>query len=328
MSRRSLGLVIAAFVVTRLVTAWLAVDGETYGAVTGDTVLYEAWADRMVEQGQVPYSDFSIEYPPGSLPLIALPKAIPNEALSYRTGFVWLMVLVDAAGLVGLLLLARRWGSELGPWLWVALIPLLGPITYLRLDLAPAVATVWAIERGSVRRWGWTGALLMFAAIAKIYALLLLPAALWVASDRRRFLLGAAAMALPLLLLGPALDDSVRTLVEYHGERGIQIESLWGSFLLIAIRRGVDAYIVGSFGALHLFGDLTGPIKLAGLLASVAALCAGTWLAARFVPRGDARQLAGAAFVILALVLAVGTVLSPQFLMWIFAPAAAALCAP
>jgi hypothetical protein len=52
----------------------------------------------------------------------------------------------------------------------------------------------------------------------------------------------------------------------------------------------------------------------------------GTWLVARRTARGDAGNLAVGLYGILALVMFTGSVLSPQFVVWLIALGAASLC--
>ena len=55
-----------------------------------DTPVYQRYGDAVLD-GQVPYRDFSLEYPPGALPVFILPSLAPQE--HYRSAFETLMVL-------------------------------------------------------------------------------------------------------------------------------------------------------------------------------------------------------------------------------------------
>jgi hypothetical protein len=316
---------------TRLLCAWLADHPGSYGAggtqVAGDPEIYRSWAAAMIERGVAPYEGVRIEYPPGSLPFVAAPWTWVLTGGAYRTGFIAVMVAVDAAGLAGLARLARRGGSWMGPWAWTALLPLLGPIAYVRLDLVPAVATIWAIERAAAQACGAAGAWLGFGVLAKLYPGLLLPAA-WLGARRRgRLLLGAAAAVLvvlvPLAASFPALLHSV---LGYHSGRGIQVESTWGLGLLVAGRLGAPAAVAYNFGAFHVDAPPAPALETLSLVLSLALLAAGTWRIGRRVAGGDVAGLALGLLGLLAGVLVTGTVLSPQFVVWIVALGAAAAC--
>lgn len=333
MSRRAVVALIVAFVATRVVTGYLADHPERYGPpdskVTGDPGSYEFWAGQILVNHVNPYSEIGIEYPPGSLPFIVAPGVEKPFDDTYRTRFVLLMMAVDLAGFLVLLVLARRWGSEMGPWIWVALVPLLGPITYNRLDLVPAVATILAVERFSARSWFGGGGWLGYGIVAKVYPALFLPAA-FVAVRRKQVLVGAGVVAVLFLVpyLG-FLDDVYRNVIGYHTDRGIQIESLWGFVLLLASKFGHAIGINYSFGALHVGSDLEPALKAVAQVLSLGVVGAGVWLAHRANRSGreaSARELAGIMFMTMAGTMAVGSVFSPQFMLWLGALAAAVLC--
>ena len=333
MSRRALVALLVAFAVTRVVTAYFADHPEHYAPwdseVTGDPVVYEGWANQILGQHLNPYSEVRIEYPPGALPFVVAPAVDKPLTDTYRTRFVLLMLAVDLAGLIALLVIARRWGSSLGPWLWVAAVPLLGPISYNRLDLVPAVATILAVERLSARAWFGGGGWLGYGALAKIYPVLFLPVAL-MASRRKAIVTGAAVVgvlfAIPYVGF---LDDVVESVFGYHTERGIQLESIWAFLLLLVSKFGHTIGVNYSFGALHVDSTMAPAMKTASQLVSLAVLGGGVWLAYRLRARGrdaSAPETAGIMFMILAGTMAFGTVFSPQFILWLAALAAVVTC--
>jgi hypothetical protein len=141
-------------------------------------------SSQVVASGGMPYSEVPIEYPPGVLPFVLVPAWLQHHLrIPFPPSFILLMIAVDGLGLTGLRRLGRRWGSDLGAWLWVVALPLLGPIVLLRLDLVPAVATIWCLERAAAGRWTAAGAFLGFGCLAKLYPLFLLPAAIVIARN-------------------------------------------------------------------------------------------------------------------------------------------------
>jgi hypothetical protein len=229
--------------------------------------------------------------------------------------------------MIGLLLIARRWGSLLGPGLWVGLIPLIGPVTYLRLDLVPAVATIWAVERMSKGSWRGAGAWLGFGAVAKLYPLVLLPPILVFSSHRKRLAGGALVVAILALLPFAGWGRSLaRSVVRYHLERGIEIESLWGAVLLLASKLGLAIRMDFSFESLNVISSLTPSLKLVAAILLLAGVGAATWVAARAAASRQDERLAEIMFATLAVVVALATVLSPQYILWLAATGAAATC--
>jgi hypothetical protein len=330
-SRRAVVLLVAVWVVTRAAGAWLADHPDAYagGAITGDPELYRFWASALLDRKLPPYQGVRIEYPPGALPFIVAPALWSGAGGAYRTGLIALMLACDALGLAGVAALANRWGSTVGAWLWVALVPLLGPIAYVRLDLVPAVASIWALERAAAGAWLTSGAWWGFGALAKLYPALLLPGAWLTARRPLRLLVGAAVVV--VIALAPlagslgALRDSV---VGYHSQRGIQVESTWGLVLLAAGRAGYPVSVAFNFGAFHVAAAIAPLLEGLSTVLSLGALAAcSLWLRARVAP-GDVPQTAAGLFGILSLILAVAPVLSPQFLLWAIALGAAAACAP
>ena len=328
MPRKVLWALIILFVVTRVPSVWLAARPDIYehgGIVAASDVnLYEGWSAQMVDEGRGAYSEVPIEYPPGSLPFILGPQ-VGNGDRSYLVAFIALMLLVDVAGLFGLILIARRWGSSIGAFVWILAIAALGPIAYLRLDLVPAVATIWTFERSSADDWMGAGGWLGVGAIAKLYPLLFVPAGLILALQRRRFITATAVVFVaPLLPLIPAFAELTSSVLGYHLDRGIQIESLWGGILFIAQRTGADAGVGYSFGALHFGGPLSETLKPIATFASIAGLLISTALAWKIRNGRDrTRAFPEVCFVALAFSLATGTVFSPQFLLWLIAIGAA-----
>lgn len=324
---------LVAFAATRALTGYLADHPEHYGPpdskVTGDSANYEFWAGQILTFHLNEYSEFGMEYPPGSVPFIVAPGIEKPEDDSYRTRFVLLMIAVDLAGLLALIAIGRRWGSPLGAWVWVAVVPLLGPISYNRLDLVPAVATILAVERFSARSWFGGGGWLGYGAIAKIYPALFLPV-VFAAARRKQILTGAAlVVALFLLPYLGVLDDVLRNVLGYHTDRGIQIESLWGFVLLFASKLGHAIGINFTFGALHVDSSIAPALELLSQALSLGFVALGVWLAHRVRTSGrdvSGPELGGILFMTMAGTMAVGSVFSPQFMLWLGALAAAALC--
>lgn len=321
---------IAAFLLTRLVGGWLALEPQRYSPdPAGELVRYESTAEAILEDGGEPYGSVPLEYPPGALPLILGPEAVPGD-ISYPVAYVSILVVLDLLAFVGLWRLGRRWGSMSGAWLWVALVPVLGPLVYLRLDLLPAVATIWTVERAAVGGWFSSGASLSLGVLTKIYPIFFIPVTLWTAPRARRvmFVLGALWVVVPLIGFGDSLDDVARSVLGYHAHRSVHVESSWATPLLIAMRNGYDSTITLSFGAFHIVGGITDPLKAVANAGSGLVALGTTVLAIRRVRTGEVAEMAEAMFMILLATMTVGLVFSPQFIIWLFALGGTVLCSP
>lgn len=331
MSRKLLLLLVAAFLVTRVVNISLAYRPLNYGAAFGDLQKYQRWGTALAEQHVSAYSRGDIEYPPAVLPFLAAAELVRLDGTEYGHGFIWVMGALDLIGFIRVMALSRRRGSWMGPLVWIAAVPLLGPIVYLRLDLIPAVATVWALERASVGRWGVSGLWLGLGAAAKIYPAFLMLPAIEVAPRLKRllagFILAIVAAALPFILTG-AGGELLRDVVGYHFQRGVHVESTWGSGLLLASKFGYDMHPNFQFGAIEAISQSSELLKTIGLVLSIAALAFGWWVGSKYVKRGDVPRLTAAMFGLLSLLMFFGTVHSPQFTVWLIALSAVALALP
>jgi len=336
-TRRSLAGLLGVHVLTRALLAVLAAgDRYPFGFgpdIIGDTFLYDGYADALWAGGRA-YLDVPIEYPPGVLPWILLPQLAGGNPARYRLAFVVVALVLDALVLLAVLRLTRRSGAPTsGAWAWVVGVALLGPLAFLRLDLVPTVAAVWAVERATARRWGTAGALLGFGAAAKVFPGLLAVPALGaaLAGDRRRAVRLAVGGVLgglaTLALAGPGVLAMARSVLGYHLERGIQVESVWATPLLVAARLGAPIRPVNMFGAWHVDGALAPAVEQLAGVSAIAALGLGTWLTARAVRAGAPGGLAAGLHATIVLLLATGSVLSPQYLVWALGLGAAALAA-
>ena len=290
-----------------------------------DTPTHQRYGEAMLD-GEVPYRDFDVEYPPAALPAFVLPALAENG--DYGSAFELLMWACAVAALValGLALGAVDAGTArlYGAICFFALAPLaVGNVILTRYDLWPAALTIAALAAFVGRRERLGFGILGVAVAAKIYPLVLLPLALvWIAKRRgtRELWIGLGCFAgvlalwyVPFLILSPGgVAHSIGTQLG----RPLQIESLGASFLLAAEQLGLyDATVKSSHGSQNLLGSL--PDTLASLQTAFQLVAVGVvW--ALFAARERGREgllTAGAAAV--AAFIAFGKVLSPQFLIWL-----------
>ena len=291
-----------------------------------DIPVYETYGNA-IERGSIPYRDFRLEYPPGALPVFALPALTSedgNEA-AFRADFERLLaacgvaaVLLAAVLLAGLSATRVRVVAALGA---VALFPLLlGNVILTRFDLWPAALVLAALAALVWRRDRLGFGLLGLAVAAKLYPAVLVPLALsyvWRRRGRREALVclaisaGVVALAfLPFLVLAP---DGVAYSFGRQLGRPLQIESLGSSFFLAAHHLfGLDLEMRSGHGSQNLDG--VGP-AVAGILLSLAQLAVLAWIWLR--RPGTAEELVRWSAAALVAFVALGKVLSPQFLIWL-----------
>jgi hypothetical protein len=292
-----------------------------------DTVEYHRYGTAMTH-GQVPYRDFRVEYPPGALPVFVLP-AIGHSGFSlYNREFQVLMalcacgaLLAMAAALGALRASPRRLAAALG---FAALAPLvLGSVIVYRYDLWPAALTVAGLAAILVGRERLGFGALGLGVAVKVFPAVLVPPALayvWRTRGRRQALLClavgaavAAACLVPFLALAP---HGVWESVVRQTTRPLQIESL-GSAMLLAAHQvgGLNVTMESSHGSQNLAGSLPDALGTASSVALAIALV-GVWTAAVRGAATPERLVRYSAASVVAFV-ALGKVLSPQFLIWL-----------
>jgi hypothetical protein len=292
-----------------------------------DTPTYERYG-AAIDDGQVPYRDFSVEYPPGALPVFALPALGDVGSETYRVRFEALMAFFGETMIVSVALALVALGAGAGRLVGglglAALAPLaLGPVVLSRFDLWPAALTaaaLAAIVSGRLR----LGHLALGAAVAaKLYPAVLVPIAIvyvWRRAGRREALLcGLAAAGVVALVFAPfvalAPGGLAHSLWE-QASRPLQVESLGAGCLLVAHHLvGIGVTTESSHGSQNLAGTAADVLAVGSSILQVAALAAVWAVFARGAATRDRLLLASAAA--LVAFVALGKVLSPQFLIWL-----------
>jgi len=294
-----------------------------------DTPVYQRYGNQ-IAHGKVPYRDFALEYPPGALPVFALPGlAAPGHGQDVKPGFrrtfETLMWMCGAVALLAMALTLRALRAS--PWvplLFAALAPLaLGSVILSRFDLWPAVLVAGATAALVTGRFRTGHALLGIGAAAKFYPGVLLPLAVaytWKRRGRREALvcLGLtvgvfALIFLPFVVLAPS---GVWHSVSVQLGRPLQVESLGAALLLVAHHVfGFGLAGETSHGSQNIAGTAADALGVASTVVQVAVLV-WIWVSfARGPATGSALVRASAAAV--CAFVAFGKVLSPQFLIWL-----------
>jgi hypothetical protein len=309
-----------------------------------DILIYRE-AGEAILAGNVPYRDFFIEYPPGSLLVLVPPAFFTTNQKDFATLFASEMALVLVATLVltayaARTLLGRWWPLPATAFTVGAL--LLYPVAVTRYDaivaltLAAAVALVAAVPTlgrthtaGTVALTAAWASLGFGAAVKLVPALATPPLVLFTGSRQglrtlKDAVQGAAwglavflgvliAFFLPAFLFG---GGGLARSLAYHTNRGLQLESLGTSVLMTL---GYLEKVVFEYGAWEVLGhgvelwSSATPLITAVLLIVTAAVAYREYREGRFGP-GQFPRFA-AAFV-LAFLLG-SKVLSPQYIIWL-----------
>jgi uncharacterized membrane protein len=307
------GLLLFALVVKLgMVVGLLRIEGFDVG-------VYRRYGEAMAA-GSVPYRDFRVEYPPGSLPLFLAPALVTRTASAYRHVFEAEMsgVLLALLVVVRLVLVERRRALAVIGATALA-FGLLGSVTLIRFDLAAALLTAVAVV-AVLRRHASIGGLALGAAIAtKGYPLALLPImGIHVARDiglraaRVACSLAAATVAAVYAPFVTVAPHGVKWSIDAQLFRPLEIESLGGVVYGLAHKLLRSPLESGVYSFSGRPADTVGTVSaIVGCGALVA-----IWL--RFLRSpADARAFTLACAACVAVVIGFSKVFSPQYLLWL-----------
>ncbi len=280
-------------------------------------------AGEALLRGKIPYRDFFIEYPPGSLLAFVPPALFSSNRVDYTGLFAMEMALVAVAALVLTALAAKRlWG----PWAYVipaitftAAALVLHNLILARYDavvtLTLAISTLCVALGGRYVLLAYAS--LGFGAAAKLVpALATLPIAVLrkgaVSGYAAFFAILALFFTPPLLLASEGFIKSFA----YQTDRGLQVESLAASVLMKlgwVGRTGFDYGAIEVRGrGVELASSLSFPLS-AGLILITALMMYREYRRGRL---GVEQYPRYAAALILAYMLG-SRVLSPQYMLWL-----------
>jgi glycosyl transferase family 87 len=297
-----------------------------------DTPVYQNYGNAIAD-GKIPYRDFELEYPPGALPMFALPGLADrgngqDVSTGFRRTFETLMWLCGVAVILAMAFVLRALGRR-GAAVWAclafsALAPLaLGTVILSRFDLWPAAIVAAALAALVSGRLRLGHALIGLGITVKLYPGILLPLAFafaWKRAGRREALvcLGivagvVGAIFLPFVALSPG---GFWHSLSVQLSRPLQVESLGSALLLVAHHVfGVGVTADTSHGSQNLAGGAADAMAVASTVVQLAAL---VWIWASFARGPGSREalVRSSAAAVCAFV-AFGKVLSPQFLIWL-----------
>jgi hypothetical protein len=313
--------VLGAFLYWRLFAMFAQLPSYSKQGSAGLKIYHHA--GEALLRGKIPYRDFFIEYPPGSLLAFVPPALLSSNRVVYTELFAIEMALVAVVALVLTALAARRlWG----PWAYMIPAATFTAAALLLYDLILArydavVTLMLAISTLCVALGGRSVLLayasLGFGAAAKLVPVLAtLPLAMMRRGAARGYVAFLGVLALffapPLLLASSGFMKSFA----YQADRGLQVESLAASVLL---KLGLVSRTTFDYGAIEVRGrgvefasSLSFPLTSVLLLITALLM----YRAYRVGRLGVDQYPRYAAALILAYMLG-SRVLSPQFMLWL-----------
>jgi hypothetical protein len=281
------------------------------GSPDGDVIEFGRYGHAVLD-GQLPYRDFHLEYPPGAIPLFTLP-ALGHYVTWFRleNALAWVAVIV----LAGALLDTLRPRDRLNPLVLasVALVPLLlGPFTLMRFDGWPTalvLAALLCLVRG---RPTLALGLLAVGAVVKAWPLALLPLFVAYGVPRRALVVCGAVLVLALAPFAVLTPGGAYNGLMAQPNRHLEYETI-GASALFALGRPVRLYFeTGSFSVAgsgaNTIATLQSLVQLAMIVLIVVVFVRSQ--------RGP-QQLVTAVAATVAVAAVLGKVLSPQFLLWL-----------
>lgn len=325
----SLGLLVAAWLVTRGLVVWLLRGRHSW--VEGDLAYYAASLGSLEELG---LGRTLVEYPLPGVVVVAVPWLLAElfaSADAYGEVVLLLSLGADAA-FTALLAThaARTSGSRFAVAVWLLAVPLLGATAYARFDLVPGLLAGTGLLLAA-RRPGTAAVSAALATGLKLWPALVLPALAVTRWSRHTVLVAVSAVGTVLAgatVLVAGWERLVSPLT-WQAERGLQIESVAATPAMLAWAFAPGRHAVGftEHNAYEVAGPGVGELLLASQVVTLEAVAGLLLLWGVALRRGDRVGTATVAWMSLAAVgafMVTSKVLSPQYLLWLLPLAAAA----
>ena len=317
--------IVFVWLATRLLILLVLAAFERF--VVGDVFYYHRKINALFTAG---LDRTLFEYPTPVVWILWLPYGASfGSRVGYLIAFVVFMLALDALFTYALWRsTGRRHDTSID--FWLIFVPLIGPLAYLRFDMLPAVLAGGALL--AARRKPWvTGALTGLGAAIKLWPALLIGAFMSYRSDRRPAAVAFIVVGFGLALISLIFGGWSRLIspLTWQSNRGLQVESIWATPLMLARALRPDQWIVdiSQYQAYEIFGPGVDAWVMISSIATLLGLALIVLLTIRAF-RHDGSTPAAIGFVILATV-AIMTItnktLSPQYLLWIGGPMAALL---
>jgi hypothetical protein len=294
---------------------------------TGDVNYYWRKIDSLLEVGLAHTLN---EYPTPVVWMLSIPYAIGvGSHLGYLFAFIGLMLLLD--GWFAWMLwrtAGNRWDGAFT--FWVAFIFLIGPISYLRFDLVPAVVAGMAILV-SRRQPALTGVLTGVGAAIKLWpALLVVPFAAY-RRGRRSMLIAFVVSGFGLALISLIAGGAKRLVspLTWQSDRGLQIESIWATPLMVSRLADPERWTVAisRYQAFEVFGPGKGFWLTVSTIATVVGilLIVALYVRTLRLPEPSTATIGLVVLAIIAVFIVMNKTLSPQYVLWLGGPTATLL---
>jgi hypothetical protein len=318
-------MIVIGWLITRLLMLVILASFESF--VVGDVYYYHRKINALFSAG---LDRTLYEYPTPVVWILWLPYgASLGNRVGYLVAFIIFMLALDALFTYALWRSAgRRHDTAID--FWLIFVPLIGPLSYLRFDMLPAVLAGGALLAARHKPWV-TGALTGLGAAIKLWPALLIGAFMSYRADRRSAGIAFVVVGFGLALISLIFGGWLRLIspLTWQSDRGLQVESIWATPLMLARAVKPDYWTVdmSRYQAYEIFGSGVEAWVMISNIATLFGLALIILLTIRAF-RYDGSTPVAIGFVIVAIV-AIMTItnktLSPQYLLWLGGPMAALL---
>ena len=318
-------MIVIGWLITRLLMLVVLASFESF--VVGDVYYYHRKINALFSAG---LDRTLYEYPTPVVWILWLPYgASLGNRVGYLVAFIIFMLVLDALFTYALWRSAgQRHGTAID--FWLIFVPLIGPLSYLRFDMLPAVLAGGALLAARHKPWV-TGALTGLGAAIKLWPALLIGAFMSYRADRRPAGIAFVVVGFGLALISLIFGGWLRLIspLTWQSDRGLQIESIWATPLMLARAVKPDYWTVdmSRYQAYEIFGSGVEAWVMISNIATLFGLALIILVTIRAF-RYDGSTPVAIGFVIVAIV-AIMTItnktLSPQYLLWLGGPMAALL---
>ena len=303
-----------------------------FGLTTQGDVLYYWQRLNLMAQG-VPLSRTLVEYPTPVVWFLDIGYWLSGQSRpAFVVVFILGMLLLDMAFAV---VLWRAGGTRrtFAVLFWIVFTFVMGPTTYMRFDLVPAVLGGLAVLSLLATRDSVAGALVGLGAAFKLWPALLWPGTAGERRGRVRSTIGFLVVGVGLAVASLIAGGWQRLVspLQWQSARGLQIESVWATPLMLLRAFSPSSYTV-ALSQWQAF-EINGSGTSAALTASTVATAIGYLaIAATYVwwlrrPQRTVTEAALIMVLVVTIVIVTNKTFSPQYMMWLGGPLAGLLVA-
>jgi uncharacterized membrane protein len=284
-----------------------------------------------ISHGQMLYRDFLMEYPPLATVFFILPGLVSSQLNIYAHIFTIQILLFDLLGLFIISAMSLR--INISSWISLSIYTIsalaIGPIIIHRYDLIPTVMVMLALYAFSLGKHKTSWFFLALGTMTKIYPIIIAPIFLLDYLQKRQFrniiygissfLITITAIITPFIIISP---NGLWNSLSYHLQRGLQVESIFGSFLLLAHSLGaMHLNLNFDFGAWNIVSSMANNLATVSTILVLLGLGIVYWSFYRnksLDSIGQISNIVNYSFLTILLFISMGKVFSPQFIIWLY----------